>query len=276
MVASMMQPHDICEWLRLNLDNVDPPRYPELAAELPPLPANFLPNNPEPADIIRMRQTDEQGLGKWNEAHWRYYMYSYFRHVEQVDAEIGLLLRTLDETGYADNTAIVFVADHGEGLARHQLVRKNSPYDDASRVPMAICWPGHFPQQAQVNTPVSGLDIVPTLCELAGIPAPPLMRGQSLLRAIDGTATADRAVICDIPGNIGKVVRTAKYNYITYANDPVDMLFDMQSDPLEMHNLVADAAHADTLAQLRGSLREWERSLQPSRADTPNLNVWKA
>jgi len=102
------------------------------------------------------------------------------------------------------------------------------------------------------------MDIVPTICDLARIAPLPLAHGKSLLPFLRGKESlADRAIVSDVPNNVGKAVCTAQCKLITYANDPNDMLFDMQTDPLETRNLVHDPSHAGTVKELRSHLLEW-------------------
>ncbi len=101
LVASFMQPHDICEWLRLNMNNTEKLRYPELAGALPELPGNFEYDRNEPDTIRRKRRGNEPFKGKWDKEHWRYYRWSYYRHIEYVDAEIGRVLQAIEDSGHA-------------------------------------------------------------------------------------------------------------------------------------------------------------------------------
>ena len=126
MVSSFMQPHDICEWLRINTYNPGKLHYPEIEGELPPLPDNFEINKDEPAYIKSNRKKRDPFLGKWDKQQWRYYRWSYYRHIEMVDAEIGRVLQALKDSGYEKNTLVILTADHGEGLGGHQMVRKTS------------------------------------------------------------------------------------------------------------------------------------------------------
>ncbi len=145
MVASFMQPHDICEWLRLNLQNQPELRYPELMDELPELPPNFLVGANEPETLHKKRAGEEPARGKWSDQHWRYYRWSYYRHIEMVDAEIGRILQALTDTGQDNDTVVIFTADHGEGMGHHKMVRKSSPYAESSKVPCIVTWTGDPP-----------------------------------------------------------------------------------------------------------------------------------
>ena len=233
LVASFLQPHDICEWLRLNMAGAGRLRYPELAAELPPLPPNFEVDPREPRFLQRTRAGNEPAKGNWGREHWRYYLWSYYRHVEMVDGEVGRILHALRNTGRDKDTLIAFTADHGEGMAHHQMVRKSSSYDEALKVPLLMSWPGNLPEgRRDTRSLASGLDIVPTLCDFAGIRPPSHMRGRSLRPVLEGkTAGVSGFLVCEIPTNAGRVARTARYKYVTYAGDPVEQLFDIEADP---------------------------------------------
>jgi len=277
LVASYMQPHDICEWLRLNMENPGRLRYPELGDKLPALPENFNFDKIEPEDIRNRRLRNEpfRGNAKWDEEQWRYYRWSYFRNIEQLDAEIGRILQTLEDFGYRDDTLIVMTADHGEGMGHHQMVRKSSFYNEACRVPLLFSWPGHIPENKTEATHLaSGLDMMPTICDYAGIRPPQKMRGASLRGVLEGARAIGRdLVVSEVSTNKGRMLRTGQYKYITYANDPAEQLFDMKKDPGETKNLAADSGHASVLGEHRKLLREHEGRLDVPQ-NVPNAEYW--
>ena len=276
MVASFMQPHDICEWFRLNTECPEQLRYPELKDQLPPLPANFDYDKQEPERVRTTRLTRDPFVGKkkWNQQQWRYYQWSYYRHIEMVDAEIGRLLDALEETNRLQDTLIVFTSDHGEGLAHHQTVRKSILYDEAVRVPLIVSWPGQIKQRYTCrNTPVSGLDILPTLCDYAGIPIPEKARGISLRPVLDGKPLERAYVVSEVSSNTGRMVRTKRYKYIKYIDDPVDQLFDMEKDPDEKFNLAVKSEYAEVIREHRRMLTTWENQLEVPEA-VPYARDW--
>jgi choline-sulfatase len=258
------------------MENPGKLRYPELADELPPLPDNFEYDKREPAYLAEKRAKDEPGKGGWDKLHWRYYMWSYYRHVEMVDGEIGRVLDALDATGYASNTLVVFTSDHGEGLARHQRTRKQSPYEEASKVPMLVALPGRIPENKTDSTHlVTGLDIMPTLCDYAGIKPPKNMRGKSLKPLLEGKSVSwHEYIVTEMPSNRARMVRSQRYKYANYFEDPVEMLFDMVNDPGETRNLSADPAHAGVLLEHRKMLQKWEQQLDTA-PDVPNPDAWR-
>ena len=277
LVCSLFQPHDICQWLRLN--QVDPGtlRYPQLEPELPPLPPNFELRSPEPAIVASRRDGNEPGVhkGKWSPLHWRYYMWAYYRHVEMVDAEFGRVLRALEETGLDQETLVIFTSDHGEGLAHHQMVRKNFLYDEAARVPLIASWPGHLPGGTRDTRLVSGLDIVPTACHYAGVAPPQRALGTSLHTLFEDDAEASRPFItAEVADNRGRMIRTPRHKYVAYRDEPIEQLFDMQADPGETKNLARSSGHASLLADHRRMLREWEPRLRPAPG-VPHAEAWR-
>ena len=276
LVASFMQPHDICEWLRLNMNKPAGLRYPELAVELPELPDNFDFDTNEPERIRKTRSGNEPFKGNWSKEQWQYYRWSYYRNIEHVDAEIGRVLSMLEDSGHANDTLIVLTSDHGEGMGHHQMVRKSTLYDEAARVPQLFSWPGHISENRTDTTCLaSGLDIMPTLCDFAGIKPPENMRGKSLRSILEGTSTTgNEFVVTEVSSNTGRMIRTKSYKYITYINDPVEQLFDMNNDPGETVNLAANVRYSSTLAEHQKILREFESKLDVPSA-VPNSDAWR-
>jgi len=276
LVASFMQPHDICEWLRLNMNDPAKLRYPELAGALPELPHNFEFDENEPDAIRQRRRNSEPFKGKWDQEHWRYYRWSYYRNIEYVDAEIGRVLQALEDSGHLDDTLIVMTADHGEGMGHHQMVRKSSFYNEAVRVPLLFSWPGHVTQNKTDTIHLaSGLDMMPTLCDYAGIQPPAHMRGMSLRNILEGNASPAREfIVSEVTNNTGRMVRTEGFKYITYKDNQTEQLFDMKADPGETRNLASSSRHASALAEHRNLLTHWEARLDvPS--SVPNSDTWR-
>lgn len=276
LVASFMQPHDICEWLRLNMNNPGELRYPELAAELPELPENFEFDGSEPQSTKKRRSGNEPTKGNWDKEHWQYYRWSYYRHIEHLDAEIGRILSALEDRGYTKDTLIVLTSDHGEGMGHHQMVRKSSFYDEAAKVPLLFSWPGHIVEdKTDAVHLASGMDIMPTLCDYASINSPPKMRGVSLRPILEGGSGQSRdCIVSEGNTNTGRMVRTREFKYIRYVDDPVEQLFDMTTDPGETRNLAAGSRYASALAEHRKLLADHEARLDVPRG-TAHTEFWR-
>lgn len=273
LVVSFINPHDICLLAGEDsplLDKVWEKYQPPQGAELPPLPANFAPTAREPSRKAQRPRHDH-----WDESHWRRYIYAYYRMVEDVDQQIGQVLDALRQTGHEDDTLVVFTSDHGEGLGSHRWTGKMMFYDEEAAVPLILSWKGVTPAgRIDRNHLVSTLDVLPTLCDYAGIAPPPHLRGQSLRGVIDdprqpghefvvsemaaGAATSGRSFM----------VRTSKYKYMFFpgsGDERFEMLFDMDSDPGEMRNLAGEAALASQLDRHRQLLAQWRQTTEESK-----------
>jgi len=264
MVASFLQPHDVCQFVSMHAKSGEMVFYKAVADELPPLPPNFKYDPREPGPLKRRKRP------AWSEAQWRYYIWSYYRMVEMVDAEIGRVLRALEDCGEADNTVVIFTADHGEGRGRHQLVTKNYLYDEAAKVPLIVSCPGRVAENKKDTTHLaSGLDILPTVCDYAGGKPPANVRGHSLRPLLEGMPVLWRDFVPAEVTILGRMIRTPRYKYITYKRDPVEQLFDMQADPGETKNLAGEAKLASALKAHRKLLAEWESRLDVARVPLP-------
>ena len=264
LVASFLQPHDVCQFVGMQGKSKEMPYIDLVADRLPPMPANHGFDSPEPKKVGRQRPD-------WNEQQWRYYIWNYYRMVEMVDAEIGRILDALDESGLADNTVVIFTSDHGEGRGRHGLVTKNYLYDEAVKVPLIVSAPGQATNVQDTTHLVSGVDILPTVCDFAGLKNPPKVRGRSLRPLLEGKSPAWSEFVAAEVQVTGRMIRTGQYKYITYEGDPVEQLFDMKADPGETTNLAPDAKHASTLKDHQKLLADWKGGLDilPVKLPTP-------
>jgi arylsulfatase A-like enzyme len=260
LVASLHQPHDICYWM-IRPDTLVPRElpFPALEAELPQLPPNHksFPDGPP-----------QVGIGYANfdtDLRWRYYLYCYYRMVEMLDGDVGRLLDALEQTGLAENTVVLFTSDHGEGAGRHSNVQKWHPYDESMKVPMIWACPPRV-QSGQIDRThlVSGLDVVSTMCDYAGVEVPPNARGLSLRPLLEGGQPPWRDhLVCEWKAE-GRIVRTQQYKLVTYGNEPKVQLFDMVKDPWEMNTLAGDPTMAPVIERHQGLLRAWNARMDPA------------
>jgi len=257
LVASFMQPHDICYWAIKGKELVpEQLAFPQLAAQLPELPPNHTARPRAPKQLAARQYegfSDEQ---------WRYYLYIYCRQVEMLDAEVGRLLDAIEDSGQADNTVVLFTADHGDGRGRHSHVSKWYPYEEAVKVPFIVSCPGRIAQGIQdAQHLVSGLDLMNTVCDYAGAPAPANGLGRSLRPLLEGRPAEWREFVVADVQVVGRMLRTAQYKYVRYQGDPVEQLFDMEADPWETANLFDQARYAQVVGDHRKLLDEWEGQL---------------
>ena len=183
-------------------------------------------------------------------------------------------LDALDETGQAENTVVLFTSDHGDCQGAHGWNQKTVFYDESTRVPLIFCWPGVTKTALSERLVQTGIDLLPTLCDYAGIPVPKNLPGLSLKPATDGQSSTDPRAYVVVstkmlqgtavdgvkPEPGGRMVRSRCYKYCLYdLGQRRESLFDMQQDPGEMLNLAGDPKHRAVLIQHREYLAEWGR-----------------
>jgi choline-sulfatase len=228
--AGFMNPHDCCYTGGASGGQGKFQFAREIDGELPPLPINFTYN---PKYVER--------LPGWGERDWRWYIYSYYRWVEMVDAEIGSLFDALKNSRFADNTIVIFAADHGDGLAFHGNISKGYLEDEAWRVPTIIVDPRKGMKGWKDEEHLSiGVDIAATICDYAQVPMMPKMTIARSLRPLvegkKGKTWRDYIVGESFHGS-QVAVRDQQYKTIFYCNNKATKVFDMKADPLEMNNL---------------------------------------
>ena len=181
---------------------------------------------------------------KWAEA-----VQAYLASVTFADAMVGQIVDALDRSGRADNTIIVLWGDHGWHLGEKLRWRKQTLWEESTRVPLIFVAPGLTAPGSRSERAVSLLDLFPTLAELAGLDVPEHLEGTSLVPLLENPDAAwDRPAISTHHfGN--HAVRSERFRYIRY-NDGSEELYDHGADPNEWHNLADDPDYADAKAEL--------------------------
>ena len=204
----------------------------------------------------------------------------YFGFVTQLDAEIGRLLEGLRELGLADNTVVFFMSDHGDMIGEHGALYKGLMYEGSVRVPFMVRWPG-VGEARKEPTLVSHADIMPTILRAAGLEPDAHLLGTDLRPLIAGEAGwPERSVYSEFLPRLPfthLMLRRGAHKLIASAAGPDRQsiryqLYDVESDPWEMHDLADDPAHAGRLKELRDELTErWERQRQHMPEKQPEI-----
>ena len=182
---------------------------------------------------------------------------AYLGEISYIDEQIGRLLEILRETGTWDDTVVILTSDHGDMQGERGLWYKMSFYEGSARVPLIVCSPSRFSPR-RVGTPVSTMDLLPTLAGVAqGSDVTNLVQpldGESLLPFLRGEHAVRDMVTAEYlaEGAVSPMVmvRREDLKLIHSPADP-DQLFDVSLDPLERRNLVEEPDYADVLAELR-------------------------
>jgi len=198
--------------------------------------------------------------------HWRYdtpekYQHSvkgYYRMINGIDLEIAKIRKKLKEKGLEKNTVIILMGDNGQFLGERQLAGKWLMYDNSVRVPMIVYDP-RVKKHRDISEMALNIDIPATILDLAGIKAPGVYQGKSLIPVVSGkekSLNRDTVLIehlwefANIPPSEG--VRTKDWKYLRYINNKTDEeLYSLKDDPKEITNLAKDAKYQKVLQELR-------------------------
>jgi arylsulfatase A-like enzyme len=211
----------------------------------------------------------------------------YFAAVSYMDAQVGLLLNTLDSLGTLNNTIIVLWGDHGWHLGDHDLWEKHTNLEQATRSPLIIAAPGFKPGSTQAMT--EHLDIFPTICDLAGVGVPGHLQGKSLKPIMQNNTSAVKEFsVSQYPRKLSKEestkagydsnkmmgysLRTNKYRFTIWMNNfttsqPFDAkkvfateLYDYTIDPLEKVNVYKSEKYKSIATQMKAKMIKFFKS----------------
>jgi len=283
MVVSLINPHDICfmaltefgytearvEKLRNNkmieIEMLDKAmKMPEGVSEkefyekyCPPLPPNYEPQKGEPkaiSSLLNRRNFRRLAREKYTDNQWRMHRWAYCRLTEFVDSKIQTILDAIKQTGIEENTLVIFSSDHGDMDSAHRMEHKTALYEEAANIPFAAMWKGRIPPGQVDDTHLisNGLDLLPTVCDYAGIKATADPRGKSLRSLFEGKQVKWRDTL-GVESEIGRMVVSAdKLKYIKYDAEGIEEhLIDLKADPHEKTHFTNDSKYAEKLAKLR-------------------------
>jgi len=232
--------------------------------QCPPLPANYdIPaGEPEGLETLDWRAFRAYVRKNWTEQQWRLHRWAYARLTERVDSEIGLVLAGLREGGRERDTLVVLISDHGDMDSAHRLEHKSMLYEEATRVPLVLSLKGVTSAGAvdREHLASTGLDLIPTLCDFAGIAPPAGRAGRSLRPLALGRSVDNWRDSLVVENEKSRLVLWDRYKYIVYASGTQrEQVIDLRRDPGEMTNLARDDASRPLLLEGRRRLRQWYR-----------------
>jgi arylsulfatase A-like enzyme/metal-dependent hydrolase (beta-lactamase superfamily II) len=231
-------------------------------ADLPPLPQNFKPQHPFNNGTLTIR---DEALAPWPRTSEvvRQHLADYYASITFLDSQAGRILDALRASGQYERTLIVFTSDHGLAIGSHGLFGKQNLYDHSMRSPLVIAGPG-VPKGRRSDAMCYLLDVFPTLGELTGVSAPEGNEGRSLVPNLADPSRPGRDSIFTAYGELQRAVRDDRWKLIVYPRVNKTQLFNLEGDPIEMHDLANDPNHAREVARMTGLLRGWQKRLDDS------------
>lgn len=208
-----------------------------------------------PPDLAALGGSSAQHLG------------GYFGMVKRLDEALGRLLDALKSLGLSEDTIVLFTSDHGNHFKTRNAEYKRSCHEASVHVPGAFCGPG-FDGKGRVNELVSLVDLPPTLLDAAGLPVPESMDGRSIMPLVRGEAVdwPAEAFIQISESQVGRAIRTQRWKYGVDAPDKdgnthagsdqyvEQYLYDLDSDPYELQNLINIDAYRGVADELQARL----------------------
>jgi uncharacterized sulfatase len=185
---------------------------------------------------------------------------AYYATITFVDAQVGKLLDALDRLGLTGKTVVVFWSDHGYHQGEHGLWKKQSLFEESTRVPLIIAAPGQQAKGQASPRTVELVDLYPTLADLAGLEPPGNLHGASLRPLLDNPQAAwARPAYTQVwrGGVPGHSVRTERWRYTEWGNGKQGaQLYDHGTDPRELTNLADNPKYAGVVEEMKTLVRK--------------------
>ena len=261
----------------------------------PPIPATFDDNYRGKSDASRLAtnhiDTDlnEQdtkgkppaGLSGAELKRWKFkrYMQDYLACIAAMDENIGRFLNYLDQNGLAENTIVIYTSDQGFFLGEHNMYDKRFMYEESLRTPFLIRWPGQIKPGTVSKGMILNVDFAPMLLDAAGAKVPADMQGRSFLPLLKGQTPKNWRTSMyyryyhpghhNVAAHYG--VRTDRHKLIYYHKLDQWELYDLQKDPIEMHNLYTDPASAGLVKRLKAELYRLKKEVKDDDQFADNL-----
>lgn len=269
LTVSFDNPHNICEWARN-----EPLPYGNVAGvdlyKTPDLPENHKQAKDFP-EVLKIEQNANKKVyptANYTSDDWRQYRNAYYRLVEKVDVEIGKILDALEDLGLSKNTLIIFTSDHGDGNGSHQWNQKTALIQESVKVPFIVSYKGKIKKGKTNDKLISnGLDLYPTLSSYAHLPERSDLLGENLKHVFEGNKDKSKRnyVVSETKfegkqayGTTGRTVIGKRYKYVVYNwGKNREQFFDLEKDPLEMNNLIANKEHLKDIDKKRQQLYDW-------------------
>ena len=227
----------------------------------PPLPSNFLPQHPF-QNAPQATSGRDESLAPWPRTKEVIsdQLCEYYGLVTHLDEQVGRVLQALKNSPHADNTIVIYTADHGLAMGSHGLLGKQNVYEQSMNCPLILKGPG-VPKGKSSNAFTYVHDLYATICDFADIDTPTAMDSRSLRTVmIDQTDRVRESVFLPFQDN-QRAVRDGRWKLHVYPRINHQLLFDLSTDPHEMKNLAAAPEHRATVARMQVLMETWRKRL---------------
>jgi len=246
MYVAFTAPHDPRQSPQSYVD-----KYPAESMKLPP---NFVPMPEIDAGDYNIRDEALMTFPR-TESQTKEFIGEYYAMIEHLDHQVGRILDKLESSKYAKNTYIIFTSDHGLAVGKHGLAGKQSVYDHSIRAPFIMTGKG-----IPANTQSKGMfylnSIFATTAELAGIEVPRSVQAPSILPLISGEKKVMNEYIYGSYRHFQRMARSDRYKLVYYPMLKRNVLFDLENDPWEMHDISQKPGSDKIIRHLTTKLEE--------------------
>ena len=254
LYVSFMAPHDTRN---------PPEAYREMYYKnRPPLPENFLPQHPF-QNAPQSTSGRDEGLAPWPRTKdvISDQLCEYYGLVTHLDEQVGRIISALKKSEHADDTIVIYTADHGLAMGSHGLLGKQNVYEQSMRCPLILSGPG-IPRGKESMAYTYIHDLYATICDLTGAQVPGKVDAQSLLPLMTGTVSSLRESVFLPFQNNQRAVSDGQWKLHMYPLINHRLLFHLAEDPHETKNLADDPRYEKDLKRMTALMNSWRRELK--------------
>ena len=253
LYVAFMAPHD---------PRNPPEKYRKMYYEKrPPLPANYLPRHPfKNAPQVTMGR--DESLAPWPRTKEVIsdQLCEYYGLVTHLDGQVGRILAALEKSPHADNTIVIYTADHGLAMGSHGLLGKQNVYEQSMMCPLILRGPG-IPEGKSSDAYTYIHDLYATLCDVAGVDLPQDADSKNLRPVIEGNAEKVRESLFLPFQDNQRAVSDGRWKLHVYPHINHRLLFDLSADPHELTDLAADPGHQEEVEAMEMLMKTWRERL---------------
>jgi len=241
------------------------------------LPKSWLAEYPYFNDMTQGLKLRDEALAPYPRTEFatKKHLQEYYALITHLDEQIGKILSELEQSGKMDNTIVFFTADHGLAMGKHGLMGKQNMYDHSIRVPLVIMGKG-IPTDKKITADVYLQDVMATSLEMAGIPKPDYLEFNSFLDLMNGRRSKSHySSIYGAYTKLQRMIRKDGFKLIVYPKIQKVLLFDLETDPEEMHDLAVNKKYSSKVITLFEELIDKQKELDDVLDLEPTLGRFK-